>query len=79
MEAIVNNLSLNMVEPLGADLNDFRRVIDANLRVTIQCTQALLPEMRERGYGRIVNLSNRGALGRTATASTRSATARPTR
>jgi len=31
VETIVNNLGLNMVEPLGADLNGFRRVIDANL------------------------------------------------
>jgi NAD(P)-dependent dehydrogenase (short-subunit alcohol dehydrogenase family) len=65
VEGIVNNLGLNMVEPLGeVDLDHFRRVIDVNLRVSVQCTQALLPGMRERGYGRIVNLSSRGALGR---------------
>jgi NAD(P)-dependent dehydrogenase (short-subunit alcohol dehydrogenase family) len=65
VDGIVNNLGLNLVEPLGeVDLDRFRRVMDVNLRVTIQCTQALLPGMRERGYGRIVNLSSRGALGR---------------
>lgn len=65
VDGIVNNLGLNLVEPLGeVDLDRFRKVMDVNLRVTVQCTQALLPGMRERGYGRIVNLSSRGALGR---------------
>jgi NAD(P)-dependent dehydrogenase (short-subunit alcohol dehydrogenase family) len=65
VDGMVNNLGLNLVEPLGeVDLDRFRRVMDVNLRVTVQCTQALLPGMRERGYGRIVNLSSRGALGR---------------
>jgi NAD(P)-dependent dehydrogenase (short-subunit alcohol dehydrogenase family) len=65
VDGIVNNLGLNILEPLGRiDLDHFRRVIDLNLRTTIQCTQAFLGGMRERGYGRIVNLSSRGALGR---------------
>lgn len=65
VDGIVNNLGLNILEPVGEiDLDNFRRVIDLNLRTTIQCTQAFLPGMRERGYGRIVNLSSRGALGR---------------
>jgi len=65
IDGIVNNLGLNILEPLGKiDLDHFRRVIDLNLRTTIQCTQAFLGGMRERGYGRIVNLSSRGALGR---------------
>lgn len=62
VDGIVNNLGLNLVEPLGeVDLDRFHRVMDVNLRVTVQCTQALLPGMRERRYGRIVNLSSRAA------------------
>ena len=65
VDGVVNNVGLNVLEPLGGvDLDNFRRVIDINLRVTIQVTQAALPGMRERGYGRIVNISSRGALGR---------------
>jgi NAD(P)-dependent dehydrogenase (short-subunit alcohol dehydrogenase family) len=65
VEGVVNNLGFNVPEPVGAvDLDHFRKVIDLNLRTTIQVTQALLPGMRARGYGRIVNLSSRGALGR---------------
>lgn len=65
VDGVVNNLGFNIVEPLGSvDLDHFRQVIDLNLRTTIQVTQAFLPGMRARGYGRIVNLSSRGALGR---------------
>lgn len=62
---LVNNVGLNILEPLGAvELDHFRRVIDLNLRTAVQCTQAVLPAMRARGAGRIVNLASRGALGR---------------
>lgn len=65
IDGIVNNVGLNVLEPLGEiNLDNFWRVIDINLRTTIQITQAVLPGMRERGYGRIVNISSRGALGR---------------
>src|SRR5690606_14967490 len=65
VDGSVNILGFNAVEPLGSvSLDNFRRVVDLNLRTTIQVTQALLPGMQERKYGRIVNLSSRGALGR---------------
>lgn len=35
-----------------------------NLRCAVQCTQALLPGMTEAGFGRIVNMSSRAALGK---------------
>lgn len=61
---IVNNVGLNILEPLGdVDLDHLRRVLDMNVRTTVQCTQALLDGMRQRGYGRIVNVSSRAALG----------------
>lgn len=65
VDGIVNNVGLNIIEPLGSvDLEHFDRVIDLNVRAAIQITQSLIPGMRERQYGRIVNLSSRGALGR---------------
>lgn len=65
VDGVVNNLGFNAIERLGSvSLDNFRRVIDLNLRTMIQVTQALLPGMQERNYGRIVNLSSRGALGR---------------
>ncbi|WP_340109386.1 SDR family oxidoreductase [Pikeienuella sp. HZG-20] len=65
IDGIVNNLGFNIVERLGeVDLAHFDKVLNLNLRATLQATQAVLPGMRARRYGRIVNLSSRGALGR---------------
>lgn len=65
IDGVVNNVGFNVLEPLGAvELDNFWRVIDLNVRTTIQVTQAVLPGMRERRYGRIVNISSRAVLGR---------------
>ncbi|HEY0633263.1 MAG TPA: beta-ketoacyl-ACP reductase [Thermoleophilaceae bacterium] len=37
---------------------DWRRVLDTNLSSCFHCCQALLPGMRERGFGRIVNVAS---------------------
>ena len=37
---------------------DWRAVVDANLTSTFLCTRAAVPGMKERGYGRIVNISS---------------------
>jgi len=65
IDAVVNSVGLNILEPIGkVDLDHLAKVFDLNVRTTVQCTQAVLPGMRERGYGRIVNIASRGALGR---------------
>jgi 3-oxoacyl-[acyl-carrier protein] reductase len=65
IDGLVNNLGLNVLQPLGSiDFASFGRVIDINLRTTIQCAQAVLPGMRQRRRGRIVNVSSRALLGR---------------
>jgi NAD(P)-dependent dehydrogenase (short-subunit alcohol dehydrogenase family) len=37
---------------------DWQRVLDTNLSSCFHCSQALLPDMRARGYGRIVNVAS---------------------
>ncbi len=62
---LVNNVGINRVQPLGeVDLDAFDEIIDINLRTAIQCAQAVVAGMKTRGYGRIVNISSRAALGR---------------
>jgi acetoacetyl-CoA reductase len=39
-------------------LSDWQRVLDTNLSSCFHCCQALLPAMRQRGYGRIVNVAS---------------------
>ena len=38
------------------------RMLDVHLKGTIMCTQAVVPHMRDRGYGRIVCISSVGAV-----------------
>lgn len=65
VDCVVNNVGLNVVEPLGdVQLDSLARVLDLNLRVSVQVAQAALEGMKSRKYGRIINLSSRGALGR---------------
>ena len=38
--------------------DDWRQVVDANLTSTFLCTRAVVPAMKERRWGRIVNISS---------------------
>ncbi|MGJ7546755.1 SDR family oxidoreductase [Variovorax sp. LT1R16] len=72
---LVNNVGI--VCPASAEtqtLAQFDLAVSLNLRCAFQCMQALLPGMKEAGFGRIVNMSSRAALGkelRTAYAATK--------
>ncbi|MDT8263866.1 SDR family oxidoreductase, partial [Roseomonas sp. DSM 102946] len=46
------------------DLTTLDRAVALNLRCALQCLQALLPGMKEAGFGRVVNVSSRAALGK---------------
>ncbi|MGD9538066.1 MAG: SDR family oxidoreductase [Alphaproteobacteria bacterium] len=62
---LVNNVG--MVRPAllpDTRLDDFDAVIRLNARTALQCAQALLPGMREAGFGRIVSIGSRAALGK---------------
>lgn len=39
-------------------LDEWRRIVDANLTSVFLCARAVIPAMRERGYGRIVNIAS---------------------
>ena len=72
---LVNNVGI--VVPATAEeqtLAQFDLAVALNLRASLQCMQALLPGMKAAGFGRIVNMSSRAALGkelRTAYAATK--------
>ena len=40
------------------DLNFWKNTLDLNLTGTFLCTQQVYEKMRERGYGRIINISS---------------------
>jgi 3-oxoacyl-[acyl-carrier protein] reductase len=62
IDILVNNAGMASVRGLD-DMTeeDFDRTIAANLRSAFLCTQAVLPGMRARRWGRIVNISSIGA------------------
>ena len=60
----------------GIDIQTFLHVMDINVRVAVQITQALIGNMKSRGWGRIVNVCSRaiyGAIDRTAYSAAKSA------
>ncbi|MDE2606146.1 MAG: SDR family oxidoreductase [Burkholderiales bacterium] len=62
---LVNNAGLNHMQPLGEVSHEAAdEVLELNLGVTLDATQAVLPAMRAAGFGRIVNISSRSLLGR---------------
>ena len=64
VDILVNNAGIGLVR--GVDElteEDFDLTIAVNLKSAFLCTQAVLPAMRERKWGRIVNLSSGAARG----------------
>jgi NAD(P)-dependent dehydrogenase (short-subunit alcohol dehydrogenase family) len=66
VDILVNNAAL-MVEVAAAKiadiaLDDWNRMMNVNLTGALVCTQAVLPSMRQRGGGKIVNQLSGGAF-----------------
>ena len=64
IDILVNNAGIAItrgVDDLTED--DFDRTISVNLKSVFLCTQAVLPAMRARQWGRIVNISSGAARG----------------
>lgn len=58
-DGLVNNVGLARLHAVGEiDLHDLEDMLRVNLHPTIQTVQALLPAMKTKGWGRIVNVSS---------------------
>ncbi|VVD60688.1 SDR family oxidoreductase [Pandoraea terrigena] len=65
-DGVVNNVALVRPQRLGeVALDDLDDVLALNLHPAVQTVQALLPGMRARGWGRVVNISSLTILGMT--------------
>jgi 3-oxoacyl-[acyl-carrier protein] reductase len=64
IDILVNNAGMAIVRGID-DLteSDFDQTIAVNLKSAFLCTQAVLPAMRSRKWGRIVNISSGAARG----------------
>jgi 3-oxoacyl-[acyl-carrier protein] reductase len=64
VDILVNNAGIGPVRTLDEMTEaDFDRTIAVNLKSAFLCTQAVLPAMRAKGWGRIVNISSGAARG----------------
>jgi 3-oxoacyl-[acyl-carrier protein] reductase len=64
IDILVNNAGIAITRGVD-DLSetDFDQTIAVNLKSVFLCTQAVLPAMRSKGWGRIVNISSGAARG----------------
>ncbi|MFK7894778.1 MAG: SDR family NAD(P)-dependent oxidoreductase [Myxococcota bacterium] len=63
IDFLVNNAGLSATAPLWEqDPEHFDRVVRSHLHGTFYCMRAAAPHMKERGFGRIVNLVSRAGL-----------------
>ena len=62
VDVLVNNAALLIERPLvEISLDDFERMVAVNQRAAFQLCQGLTAGMRDRGWGRIVNVASVGA------------------
>jgi NAD(P)-dependent dehydrogenase (short-subunit alcohol dehydrogenase family) len=59
---LVNNAGVHAIDPfLSITPEKWHRILEVNLTGTFNCCQAVLPDMIEAGWGRIVNISSSSA------------------
>jgi len=61
LDVLVNNAAINYDtwnSALAADLDEIQQTLDTNLMGAWRMAQAFLPQMKDTGYGRIVNVSS---------------------
>jgi NAD(P)-dependent dehydrogenase (short-subunit alcohol dehydrogenase family) len=65
VDRLVNNAGYLVPATLAeTERADYELQTDVNLRASLLCVQACLPVMREKQFGRIVNIATRAVLGR---------------
>lgn len=68
IDCLVNNAGRASRQTLDeVKLTEFRDMFALNVQATVQCAKHVVPQMRARGKGRIVNMASRALLGRTKT------------
>src|SRR3954452_18222148 len=59
LDVLVNNAGVMLLGPIaGADLDQWRQMVDVNVFGVLYCTHAALPLMLEQGSGHVVNVSS---------------------
>ena len=65
IDGLVNNAGLSISHSIEeTDIGDFDRLVPLNLIGPMLCTKHSVASMKDVGWGRIVNITSRGALGK---------------
>ncbi len=63
VDILVNNAGIQHVEPIDTfPVEKWNAILAVNLTAVFHATQAVLPEMKRRGWGRIVNIASAHGL-----------------
>lgn len=63
IDVLINNAGVIQVGPLAQmTYDDFQRAMNTHFWGTLHCTEAVLPHMRQRRGGRIINIASIGGL-----------------
>jgi NAD(P)-dependent dehydrogenase (short-subunit alcohol dehydrogenase family) len=63
-DGVINNVGLARFHPVGGiELQDVDDMLRVNVHATIQTVQAILPTLKARGWGRIVNVTSLVTVG----------------
>ncbi len=64
VDVLVNNAGSNVPEPIDAIKDEnWDRIVELNLSSCMALTRALVPQMKERGWGRVIHISSVLGLG----------------
>ena len=65
LHILINNAGVMLLGPVdGADISEWKRMVEVNMLGLLYCTREAMPAMRDSGGGHIVNISS--VAGRTA-------------
>ncbi len=63
IDILVNNAGISKESPfMDLSLSDWDRTLNVNLMGVVHCIRALLPEMRMKGAGKIINIASAAGL-----------------
>ena len=59
IDICVNNAGINIIKPYAEySADEYQRLMSINLTAPFSITQQLIPDMKKRGFGRIVNIAS---------------------
>ncbi len=58
-DILINNAGTNKIGPIDEyNIMDYEKIIELNLTSCFKTTQAVIPHMKEKGWGRIINITS---------------------